>query len=180
MLGDGCSSCPATGGPLGRRGRPGPTASASGGRSPRWCAAGSLPHGASPPGARRTGTGCGCPSSSTRSPHTWAPLLGWHWFSDVGQQLCGAFVETDHRPLRVVEFGIQVQHILHSGHEVRAHLGDAQLCLLPRLERVFFRCSRTVSWDNDSTALNSTIRSASRRSFQWSWPSGAGLQARAI
>ena len=76
--------------------------------------------------------------------------------------------------------GSQVQHILHVGHEVGAHLRDAPLFLLPRFKGVFFRCRRTASWDNDSTTPNSTIRSASSRRFQWSWPSGAGLQAKAI
>ena len=46
---------------------------------------------------------------------------------------------------------------------------------------VFFSsAARTVSYDRDSTNPSSTIRSASRRRFQWSWPSGAGLQAKAI
>ena len=45
---------------------------------------------------------------------------------------------------------------------------------------LFFKCSRTVSYDRDSTNPSSTIRSANRRRFQWSWPSGAGLQAKAI
>ena len=35
-------------------------------------------------------------------------------------------------------------------------------------------------WDNGSTTPNSTIRSANRRRFQRSWPSGTGLQARAM
>ena len=98
----------------------------------------------------------------------------------VSQQLGGRFVEANHRPLRVVWFGVQIQDILHVGHEVGAHLGNAPLFLLPRFEGVFFRCRRTVSWERDSTTPNSTIRSAIRRRFQWPWPSGAGLEAKTI
>ena len=65
------------------------------------------------------------------------PRLGGNRFPDVGQQLGGTLVETDHRPLRIVGFGIHVQHILHEGHHVRAHFGDTPLFLLPRLKGVF-------------------------------------------
>ena len=64
----GCSSCPEPGGPPERRDMLHPSASASGGGSLASFAAGSLPHGASPPWVHRTGTGCGCPPSGTRSP----------------------------------------------------------------------------------------------------------------
>ena len=37
------------------------------------------------------------------------------------------------------------------GHEVGAHLGNAPLLPLPRLEGVFFRCRRTLSWDSADT-----------------------------
>ncbi len=97
----------------------------------------------SPPGVRRPGTGC-------------------------GQQLGGGLIEADHRPLGVVGFGIQVQDILHVSHKADAHRGDAPLFPLPRLEDVFFRYRRTVSWDRDSTTPSSTILSANRRRFQWS------------
>ena len=101
----------------------------------------------------------------------------WDGPPDVGQQLSGCLVEADQRPFGIVGFGIQIQDILRVSHEVGAHLGNAPLFLLPRLEDVFFRCRRTVSWDRESTAPKSTIRSANRRRVQWSWPSGAGLQA---
>ena len=44
----------------------------------------------------------------------------------------------------------------------------------------FFYRRHTVSGNSDSTKPNSTVLSASRRRIQWSWPSGAGLSARAI
>ena len=53
-----------------------------------------------------------------------------------------------------------------------AHLRNAPLLLLPWFEGVFFRRSRTVSWDRDSTKPSSTALPASARSVQWSWPSG--------
>ena len=65
------------------------------------------------------------------------PGLGRQWFSDVGQQLGGGLVETDHRALGVVGFGVQVQDVLHVSHEVGAHLGNAPLFPLPRFKGVF-------------------------------------------
>ena len=85
----------------------------------------------------------------------------------AGQQLGGGLVDTDHRPLRVVGFGIKVQDFLHGRHEVGAHLGNAPLFLPPHLDGVFFKCSRTVSYDRESTTPNSTFRSANGRRFQW-------------
>ena len=49
---------------------------------------------------------------------------------------------------------------------VSAYLGDAPLLLPPWLEGVFFKCSRTVSWDRDSTSPNSTALPARARSVQ--------------
>ena len=54
------------------------------------------------------------------------------------------FVKADHRPLGVIGFGVQVQHVLHVGHEVGAYLWDAPFLLLPRLEDVFLSRWRTV------------------------------------
>ena len=61
----------------------------------------------------------------------------WDGWTKVGQQLGGGLVETDHRPLRVIRLGVQIQDILHGGHEVGAHLRNTPLLLLPRLEGVF-------------------------------------------
>ena len=68
-------------------------------------------------------------------------------------------------------------------HETGAHLGNAPLLPLPRLEGVegvFLRCRRTLSWESDVTSPNSTTRPARARSVQWSYPSGAGVQAKAM
>ena len=87
--------------------------------------------------------------------------LGGQWRSGIGQQLGGGLVEAHHRPVWVVGFGVEVQHVLHGGHELSVHLGDAPLLLPPRLEDVFLSRSRTVSYDRLSTNPNSTAWSAS-------------------
>ena len=98
----------------------------------------------------------------------------------LGQQLGRGLVKADHRPSGVIGFGVEVQQVLHVGHELRAHLGNAPFLLLPRLESVFLRRLRTPSWDMDEANFNSTTLLASRRRVQWSCPAGGGLQARAI
>ena len=50
----------------------------------------------------------------------------------------------DHGMVGVVVFMVQVQHVLHSSHELPAHLRDAPF-LLRRLEFVFLSVWRTVS-----------------------------------
>ena len=109
-----------------------------------------------------------------------ASRLGGQRRSGIGQQLGGGLVAAHHRPLGIVWFGVEVQHVLHGRHELPVHLGDAPLLLPPRLEDVFLSRSRTVSYDRLSTNPNSTAWSASNRRVQWSWPSGASLHARAI
>src|SRR5208337_3956903 len=56
-------------------------------------------------------------------------------------ELGGAFVEADHRPLRVKLLGIEVEHILHAGDVLGVDLGDAPHVLLPRLEMVLGQAS---------------------------------------
>ena len=98
----------------------------------------------------------------------------------ISQQLGRGLVEADHRPSGVIGFGVEVQQVLHVGHELRAHLGNAPFLLLPGLESVFLRRLRTPSWDMEDANFNSTTLPASRRRVQWSCPAGGGLQARAI
>ena len=152
--------CPVPPAPLGPLDRLRPPANAFDGRSPASCAAGSPPPAASQPAAHRPGTDCACPPAGTRS-----PAAGGR----PGQQLGGGLVKADHRPLWVIGFGVQVQHILHAGHELGAHLGDAPLFLLLGLERVFFSRRRTPSRDMEDANPNSTTFPASRRRVQWSF-----------
>ena len=51
-------------------------------------------------------------------------------------ELGGAFVEADHRPLWVRLLGVEVEHILHAGDVLGVDLGDAPHVLLPGLEMV--------------------------------------------
>ena len=104
-----------------------PLASASDGRSPASCAAGSLPHGATPPAAPGQEQVAGPlppvlvlpPAAVLAGPATYRSI----WF--VSQQTTG--LDGVRR---------RFQHILHIRHEVGAHPGDAPR--LPRLESVFF------------------------------------------
>ena len=56
-------------------------------------------------------------------------------------ELGGAFVEADHRPLWVRLLGIEVEHIFHPGDVLGADLGDAPHVLLPGLEMVLGQAS---------------------------------------
>ena len=103
--------------------------------------------------------------------------LGGQRCSHIGQQLGGGLVKAHHRPVGVVGFPIEVQHVLHGRHKLPVHLGDAPLLLPPRLEDVFFSRRRTVSYDNDSTNPNSTAWSASNRRITGQGLSGHGLRA---
>ena len=93
----------------------------------------------------------------------------------IGHQLPGCLVETDHRMVRVVVCVVQVQHVLHSSHELPAHLRDAPLLLLPRLEFVFLSIWRTVS--REMLSANPIATKLDRPS---ACPSGASLHAMAI
>ncbi len=97
----------------------------------------------------------------------------------VGHQLLGRLIETDHGMVGVVVFMVQVQHILHSSHELPAHLRDAPFLLRPRLEFVFLSVWRTVSREMLSANPIWTTLSASSCSVQCVCPSGASLQAMA-
>ncbi len=49
-------------------------------------------------------------------------------------------------------FRVKVQHVLHTRHKLGAHLGNAPLLFLPRLETVFFNRLRSPSWDMEGTS----------------------------
>ena len=143
---DGYSDCPAPRGSPGHRGKPHPPAIASGGRSPAWCAARCWPGGAP---ARQGFTGqedvAGAAASILVVLPPRSSRLRRQRLPDLGQQLGRGLVKAHHRPIGVVGFGIQVQHILHGRHEFAAYFRDAPLLLPPRLEGVFLSLSLTVS-----------------------------------
>ena len=97
----------------------------------------------------------------------------------ISHQLLGRLVETDHGMVGVVVLMVQVQHVLHSSHELSAHLWDAPLLLLPRFEFVFLSTWRTVSKEMLSANPIATTLPASSCSVQCVCPSGASLQAMA-
>ena len=66
-----------------------------------------------------------------------SPGLRRQRFPDVGQQLRGGLVKTDHRPFGIIGLGVEVQHVFHSRHKFAVHSRDAPLLLPPRLECVF-------------------------------------------
>ena len=81
---------------------------------------------------------------------------------------------------RVMRFSIRFQHVLYGCHNLGAHLRNTPFLLLPRLESVLLSCLRMPSWEIEGADPSSTTFPANRRSGQWSCPSGAGLQARAM
>ena len=101
-------------------------------------------------------------------------------FAHVRQQLSRGLVEAHHGLFGIMRFVVHVQYLLHGSNEVGAHLRNAPLFLLPWLEFVFFRRLRMPSCDMESTRPSSTALSDSSLNVQWSCPSGALLQARAI
>jgi hypothetical protein len=98
----------------------------------------------------------------------------------IFNQLLTGLIQAHLGTLRVVGFFVQVQHILHTGHKLGAHLRNAPLLPLPGLKFAFFRSLRTCSWEMDSTISNSTTLSANNRKLQRACPSGGALQAMAM
>src|ERR671918_1576503 len=97
-----------------------------------------------------------------------------------GYQLLVGLVEADLGPPGVVGFLVEVQDVLHVGHELGVYLRDAPLLLLPGLEVCFLRTCRTVSLAMESAKPNSTALPARSRRVQRAWPSGGSLQAMAM
>jgi len=92
----------------------------------------------------------------------------------------GTLIKTNHRTLWGIRLGIHLQHRLLSPNQVRRHLRQTPLLLLPRLERVCFCVQRTVSSEIVATTPNSISSSASNCIVPHSRPSGGALQASAI
>src|SRR5690242_6092553 len=66
----------------------------------------------------------------------WLARGGRDRLADLTDQLHWALVEADHRPPRIRRLGIEVEHILHAGHEAAIDLRDAPPVAAPRLELV--------------------------------------------
>ena len=79
----------------------------------------------------------------------------------VGYGLAGAFVETNHGPMWIVEFLVEVQNVRHPQDEGRTlPWWDHPLALQVRLEGDFFGVCLTISSEFALTCPRSTIRSA--------------------
>src|SRR5258708_32601863 len=107
------------------------------------------------------------------------------WFNgyrrvNIGMQHHRLLIQADRRIARVIFLLIQVQHIFHGGYEFASDRGETPVFMLPGLEFVFFSNSWMVLGEMFVTNHNSTAFCASKRTVQWSWPSGDGLQATAI
>src|SRR3972149_3078498 len=98
----------------------------------------------------------------------------------LGPQLLRAFIEADYRALRIIRFGVQIQHIFHGRDKLGAYFGNAPFLLLPRFEFVFFSNWRIASCEMESANSKSTTRPASKRKVHRAWPLGAALQTVAI
>src|SRR4051794_21316995 len=107
--------------------------------------------------------------------------LGRDRLDHLADELLARLVEADQRPLLVVGPVVDVEHILHVADELGVGLRrDAPLFLEVRLQLVFFRASRTVSSEIESTTSSSTSLSASNCMVHTARPSGGGEQARAM
>ena len=62
--------------------------------------------------------------------------LGRDRLAHLADELDRAFVEADHRALRIGRFGIEVEHILHAGDVLAIDLRNAPHVLAPGLEVV--------------------------------------------
>jgi hypothetical protein len=83
-----------------------------------------------------------------------------------GDELDRLFVKTHHGPLRIVGFGVQVQHVFHRRHKGCVYGAKAPRLFLPRLEVVFLSTRRMVSCETESTICNATNRPANARKVQ--------------
>src|SRR5262249_42915245 len=98
----------------------------------------------------------------------------------LGNQLHAFLVKVDLGTARIVGLGIEVQHVFHTRHKLRAYLRNTPLLILPGLKGIFLRRPRTVSYESRSQSPNSTALSASNRSVHRLRSPGALLQATAI
>lgn len=106
----------------------------------------------------------------------WLAWLQRQRSSFLTDQLIRHFIKTDHRIMGMIGFGIQVQNIFHTPHEFSTDDGwYAPTLANPRFQFVFFKTSRTVSYEIVSRRVKATIRSASSCSVQRLCPVGGRL-----
>src|SRR6266536_3227697 len=99
---------------------------------------------------------------------------------DLCEELAAGLVQAHLGPLGVVGLGVDRQHILHAPDELGVVLwGDAPALGQPRLEAVYLKAWRTVSYEIASTTSKATRRSPSSRNVHRLRPSGGALHASA-
>ena len=64
------------------------------------------------------------------------PRLGRDRLTHLTDELSWALVKTDHGPLWIGCFGVEIEHVLHVGNVGAVNLRDAPHVLAPRLEMV--------------------------------------------
>src|SRR5574341_2293525 len=105
-------------------------------------------------------------------------LTGQGWKAGLFNQLLAAFIHAHFRTLGITGLLIHIQDMFHRRYKLGAGARQTPHLLLPGLHLIFWSVWRTASCEMLSTNPNSTKRSASRRSAQWS--SGGSLQVSAI
>src|SRR6266487_3938090 len=108
------------------------------------------------------------------------PWLHRYRHERVADQETRSFVKTDHRIGRVVGQGIQCENGLHPGQERGIEFSKAPGLHEMRFQVGFFNRLPTIVWEMVGQKPASTTLSASSRSVQRSWPSGASEQASAV
>src|SRR5215831_16861477 len=110
----------------------------------------------------------------------WA-VLRWQRLSGLLDQLHGLFIHAHQGDLGIIRHMIEFQDIFHMRHK-RPTLRGRNDPHLPqmRLQRVFLRACRTVSWLIVSTMSNATAWSARSRRVQRACPAGGSPHLSAI
>ena len=90
------------------------------------------------------------------------------------------FIETNSRILRIIFLFLEIEHVFHRRHKFASNRGQTPVLMLPGFQLIFLSNWWIVSGEMFVTKPNSTALFASKRTVQWSCPSGAGLQATAI
>src|SRR5499427_10298551 len=110
----------------------------------------------------------------------WRAGFGGQRHTCLRNQLLAGFIKVDLRARGIIGLLVEVEHVLHGGDKLGAHVWQAPLLFLPGLKFVFLSTCRTVSRAIDGAKPNSTTLSAKSRRVQCACPSGAGVHATAI
>lgn len=110
----------------------------------------------------------------------WMPRLHRDGRLDISMQHHRFLIQAHGRVVWIILLLVEIQYVFHGGDKLASHAGQTPVFMLPGFEVVFLSNSWIVVGEMLSTKPNSTALCASRRTVQWSCPSGAGLQVMAI